>query len=196
MSINDNINSVEKLKMYKKLAESKDRYLLYVPELGYDLNAEVSEADLFREVVDFSKVAITAFADVIELKGGSVKDMSLDLCFYPFVNKEDILSDGFLKEDARPLKNYLGVMIDGVSGHDSSLEPFTIDDEKESKIITGKVYPVTYTGLVLGLNGLGFQLEGADDFNKICETALSDKVALGKVTYGIEREKVMVKSDR
>ncbi len=196
MSINDNINTIEKLKMYKKLAECKDKYLLYVPELGYDLNAEVSEADLFREVVDFSKVAITAFADVIQLTAGNVRDISLDLCFYPFVNKEDTLSDGFLKEDARPLKNYLGVMIDGISGHYNSSETFTIDELKGSKIITGKVYPVTYTGLVLGLNGLGFELDGADSFNLICKNAFSDTIVHGKVTFGIEKEKVMVKSDR
>ena len=31
MSKNDNINSIEKLKTYKRLAESKDKYLLYLP---------------------------------------------------------------------------------------------------------------------------------------------------------------------
>ncbi len=196
MSKNDNINSIEKLKTYKRLAESKDRYLLYVPEMGYDMDPEVSEADLFRGSVDFSKVAITAFADAIEIMDGDVSDMSLGLCFYPYVNKEDALLDGTLVENARPLKNYLGVMITDVSGHNNSGEEFNVSYSGNSKIVNGKVYPVTYTGLVLGLNGLGFQLEGADDFNKICETALSDKVALGKVTYGIEREKVMVKSDR
>lgn len=195
MSKNDNINSIERLKTYKKLAESKDKYLLYVPEMGYDMDAEVREADLFRGVVDFSKVAITAFADTIELKGGDVRDMSLGVCFYPYVNKEDTLSNGFLAENARPLKNYLGVMITDVSGHYNSGEEFSIDD-KESGIVNGKVYPVTYTGLVLGLNGLGFELEGADDFNEICKNTLSDNVALGRVTYGIEKEKVVVKSDR
>ena len=91
MSKNDNINSIEKLKTYKRLAESKDKYLLYVPEMGYDMDTETSEADLFRESVDFSKVAITAFADTIELKGGNIRDMSLGLCFYPYINKEDTL---------------------------------------------------------------------------------------------------------
>lgn len=196
MSKNDNINSIERLKTYKKLAESKDKYLLYVPEMGYDMDAEVREADLFRGVVDFSKVAITAFADTIELKGGDVRDMSLGVCFYPYVNKEDTLSNGFLAENARPLKNYLGVMITDVSGHYNSGEKFTIDDPRDSKVINGVIYPVTYTGLVLGLNCSGFELNGADDFNEICETAFSDKVALGRVTYGIEKEKVVVKSDR
>lgn len=195
MSKNDNINSIEKLKTYKRLAESKDKYLLYVPEMGYDMDTETSEADLFRESVDFSKVAITAFADTIELKGGDIRDMSLGLCFYPYVNKEDTLLNGFLVDDARPLKNYLGVMITDVSGHYNSGDKFTIDD-KESGIVNGTVYPVTYTGLVLGLKGMGFELEGADDFKEICKNTLSDKVALGKVTYGIEKEKVMVKSDR
>lgn len=195
MSKNDNINSIEKLKTYKRLAESKDKYLLYVPEMGYDMDTETNEADLFRKSVDFSKVAITAFADTIELKGGDIRDMSLGLCFYPYVNKEDTLLNGFLVDDARPLKNYLGVMITDVSGHYNSGDEFTIDG-KESGIVNGKVYPVTYTGLVLGLNGLGFELEGADDFKEICKNTLSDKVALGKVTYGIEKEKVMVKSDR
>ena len=88
MSKNDNINSIEKLKTYKRLAESKDKYLLYVPEMGYDMDTETSEADLFRESVDFSKVAITAFADTIELKGGNIRDMSLGLCFYPYVIKK------------------------------------------------------------------------------------------------------------
>ena len=195
MSKNDNINSIEKLKTYKRLAESKDKYLLYVPEMGYDMDTETSEADLFRESVDFSKVAITAFADTIELKGGDIRDMSLGLCFYPYVNKEDALLNGFLVDDARPLKNFLGVMITDVSGHYNSGDEFTIDD-KESGIVNGTVYPVTYTGLVLGLKGMGFELEGADDFNEICKNALSDKIALGSVTYGTEKEKVMVKSDR
>lgn len=195
MSKNDNINSIEKLKTYKRLAESKDKYLLYVPEMGYDMDTETSEADLFRESVDFSKVAITAFADTIELKGGNIKDMSLGLCFYPYINKEDTLLNGFLVDDARPLKNYLGVMITDVSGHYNSGDKFTIDD-KESGIINGTVYPVTYTELVLGLKCMGFEIEGADDFNAICKNALSDKVALGRVTYGTEKEKVMVKSDR
>ena len=195
MSKNDNINSIEKLKTYKRLAESKDKYLLYVPEMGYDMDTETSEADLFRESVDFSKVAITAFADTIELKGGNIKDMSLGLCFYPYINKEDTLLNGFLVDDARPLKNYLGVMITDVSGHYNSGDKFTIDD-KESGIVNGTVYPVTYTELVLGLKCMGFEIEGADDFNAICKNALSDKVALGRVTYGTEKEKVMVKSDR
>lgn len=195
MSKNDNINSIEKLKTYKRLAESKDKYLLYVPEMGYDMDTETSEADLFRESVNFSKVAITAFADTIELKGGDIRDMSLGLCFYPYINKEDTLLNGFLVDDARPLKNYLGVMITDVSGHYNSGDKFTIDD-KESGIINGTVYPVTYTELVLGLKCMGFEIEGADDFNAICKNALSDKVALGRVTYGTEKEKVMVKSDR
>ena len=195
MSKNDNINSIEKLKTYKRLAESKDKYLLYVPEMGYDMDTETNEADLFRKSVDFSKVAITAFADTIELKGGDIRDMSLGLCFYPYVNKEDTLLNGFLVDDARPLKNYLGVMITDVSGHYNSGDKFTIDD-KESGIINGTVYPVTYTELVLGLKCMGFEIEGADDFNAICKNALSDKVALGRVTYGTEKEKVMVKSDR
>lgn len=195
MSKNDNINSIEKLKTYKRLAESKDKYLLYVPEMGYDMDTETNEADLFRKSVDFSKVAITAFADTIELKGGNIKDMSLGLCFYPYINKEDTLLNGFLVDDARPLKNYLGVMITDVSGHYNSGDKFTIDD-KESGIINGTVYPVTYTELVLGLKCMGFEIEGADDFNAICKNALSDKVALGRVTYGTEKEKVMVKSDR
>lgn len=195
MSKNDNINSIEKLKTYKRLAESKDKYLLYVPEMGYDMDTETSEADLFRESVDFSKVAITAFADTIELKGGNIRDMSLGLCFYPYVNKEDALLNGFLVDDARPLKNFLGVMITDVSGHYNSGDKFTIDD-KESGIINGTVYPVTYTELVLGLKCMGFEIEGADDFNEICKNSLSDKVALGRVTYGTEKEKVMVKSDR
>ena len=163
--------------------------------MGYDMDTETSEADLFRESVDFSKVAITAFADTIELKGGNIKDMSLGLCFYPYINKEDTLLNGFLVDDARPLKNYLGVMITDVSGHYNSGDKFTIDD-KESGIINGTVYPVTYTELVLGLKCMGFELEGTDDFNEICKNALSDKVALGRVTYGTEKEKVMVKSDR
>lgn len=195
MSKNDNVNSIEKLKTYKRLAESKDKYLLYVPEMGYDMDTETNEADLFRKSVDFSKVAITAFADTIELKGGNIKDMSLGLCFYPYINKEDTLLNGFLVDDARPLKNYLGVMITDVSGHYNSGDKFTIDD-KESGIINGTVYPVTYTELVLGLKCMGFEIEGADDFNAICKNALSDKVALGRVTYGTEKEKVMVKSDR
>lgn len=195
MSKNDNINSIEKLKTYKRLAESKDKYLLYVPEMGYDMDTETNEADLFRKSVDFSKVAITAFADTIELKGGDIRDMSLGLCFYPYINKEDTLLNGFLVDDARPLKNYLGVMITDVSGHYNSGDKFTIDD-KESGIINGTVYPVTYTELVLGLKCMGFEIEGADDFNAICKNALSDKVALGRVTYGTEKEKVMVKSDR
>ena len=195
MSKNDNINSIEKLKTYKRLAESKDKYLLYVPEMGYDMDTETNEADLFRKSVDFSKVAITAFADTIELKGGDIRDMSLGLCFYPYINKEDTLLNGFLVDDARPLKNYLGVMITDVSGHYNSGDKFTIDD-KESGIVNGTVYPVTYTELVLGLKCMGFEIEGADDFNAICKNALSDKVALGRVTYGTEKEKVMVKSDR
>ncbi len=196
MRKNDNINSIEKLKTYKRLAESKDRYLLYVPEMGYDIDPEVSEADLFRGSVDFSKVAITAFADTIELMDGDIRDMSFGLCFYPYVNREDALLDGSLVENARPLKNYLGVMITDVSGHYNSGEEFNVSYSENSKIVNGTVYPVTYTGLVLGLKGMGFELEGADDFNEICKNALSDKVALGRVTYGTEKEKVMVKSDR
>ena len=116
--------------------------------------------------------------------------MFLSLCY-----KEDALLNGFLVDDARPLKNFLGVMITDVSGHYNSGDKFTIDD-KESGIINGTVYPVTYTELVLGLKCMGFEIEGADDFNEICKNSLSDKVALGRVTYGTEKEKVMVKSDR
>jgi hypothetical protein len=196
MRKNDNINSFERLNMYKKLSENIDKYLLYLPEIGFDSSDVVSEADVFRIATDFSKVAITAFADTIELKGGDIKDMSLGLCFYPYVNKEDTLLNGFLTDNPRALKNYLGIMITDISGHYNSGEKFLVDDSDELKIIDGTIYPVNYTDFVLGFDISGFELTGADDFNEICKTAFSDKVPFGKVSYGIEKEKVMIKSDR
>ncbi len=87
-------------------------------------------------------------------------------------------------------------MITDASGHYNFGEKFLIDDSDELKIIDGTIYPISYTDFVLGFDVSEFELTDVADFNKICNIAFSDKVPLGKISYGSQKEKVMIKNDR
>lgn len=201
MKVNDNINTVGDLQWYKKLAKKKEKYYLYRSDDGPSWDP-VSEAKLYREAENPSSLILKTLADVIDLKNGDISDVSVDLNFSVYVSTDSVLEDGYCKDDADVLKNYVGFSIDRITGHLESGEKFVVESYDDSvlengkSVIDGVMHSTIFTDLVIGLNSHGLTLDGDSDFNEISNKVLSGKMAIGSVSYGKEEKKVMVKSTK
>lgn len=186
---------------YNKLLGKSERYMSYNGDDGPSWTV-LSEAEIYRKCENATDDVILVFADLLKHlhdNGSKVKDLSLGLSFGVFVEDNSITEDGNLKSSPKVLNDYVEVVINGVSGHTSNDQEFTVDAlSGPESLYLNSVFITRFSDFVVGLNKAGFVLDGLDSFGDVKGQVLSDERASGTINLGIEKESVKEyqKSDR
>lgn len=185
------------LLMYKKLLEKEERYVLCNYEDG-PIGPEVSEAEIYRDTTDISSNVTSVFAEVLEKLGNgarNVSDISIGLDFSIFVDSESFDDEGEYACEPRVLRDKVSVIIDTISGHYDGEKKFEINAD-EDLLLGTQMFTTNFSTLVIGLNKLGFELNGVSTFDEVKENVLYGKKTVGNISLVTEKSKVYKKSEK
>ena len=191
------LNDRNSLLMYKQLLEKKERYVLCNYEDG-PIGPEVSEAEIYRDTTDVSSNVTSVFADVLEKLGNGardVSDISIGLDFSVFVDSRSINENGEYTCEPRVLGDKVSVVIDSISGHYDGEKKFEMNAD-EDLLLGTQMFTTNFSTLVIGLNKLGFELNGVSTFDEVKDGVLHGDKTVGSILLVAEKSKVYKKSEK
>ena len=190
---------------FKEMLERGKKYTLFTFEDGPVWDS-YTEAFLFRHNDDVSVDVVETFGDILEKinnDGRVIDDIKLGLNFSIFADTDSLNEEGYFASEPSIYDDKVSVMIDNISGHyslgreGSDTKSFSvIARDKGTEILDGHLFITNFSDFVIGLNKLGFELEGISSFNDVKTKILNGEKAEGSVSLTTEKEKVYKKSEK
>ncbi len=190
---------------FKEITERGKKYTLFTFEDGPVWDS-YTEAFLFRHNDDVSVDVVETFGDVIEKlnnNGRVIEDINLGLNFSIFADVDSLNEEGYFIGEPSIYDDKVSVIIDNISGHysvggeENGTKPFSvIARDKGTEVLDGHLFITNFSDFVIGLNKIGFELEGISSFNDVKTKILNGEKAEGMVSLTTEKEKVYKKSEK
>lgn len=190
---------------FKEITGRGKKYTLFTFEDGPVWDS-YTEAFLFRHNDDVSVDVVETFGDVIEKlnnNGRVIEDINLGLNFSIFADIDSLNEEGYFTGEPSIYDDKVSVMIDNISGHysfggeESDTKPFSVvARDKGTEVLDGHLFITNFSDFVIGLNKIGFELEGISSFNDVKTKILNGEKAEGMVSLTTEKEKVYKKSEK
>lgn len=173
--------------------DSSKRYSEYIFEEG------LLNSDLTKEQIIFRNEARRAICYIEHLFEDTVLDLScsnipydkvsISPVFSIFVDNDAVDENGNIIDlDNGIVSDYVGVIFEPIQVFDADKEVNTEYDVDYDSI---PLFYTKFSDLIIGLNELGYEVEGISSFGDVCSKILANEKPVGEIAVQFTKEKVL-----